>query len=200
LTDFGKRKEEETMGSTRRKYDWEGASFHDHDLGGGVNGDVFGDVTQSVYNRGKAVQYAETWWNSHNPAYPFFSKDDCTNFISQCLHEGGIPMGKGWWCRRGRWSYSWAVAHGLYLFLKKGGSTGKVIQVDGPGQLDYGDVICYDWEGDGRWNHNVIVTAFDESRTPLVNAHTYNSRQRRWEYTDSPAYTPRTRYAFFHIS
>lgn len=49
-----------------------------------------------------------------------------------------------------------------------------------------GDVICYDWEGDGRFNHNTIVTAYDADGQPLVNAHTQNSLHRRWEYRDSP--------------
>jgi hypothetical protein len=166
------------------------------------------NVLQQTYDRSRAVRYAETWWNGHNPAYPVFS-DDCTNFISQCLHAGGMPMvfshsqGRGWWCRkRGKsfsWSYSWAVAHSFYLMLKRGGPTGKVTEVASAADLRPGDVICYDFEGDGRFNHNVIVTALDDEGSPLVNAHTVNSNHRQWEYRDSPAWTPRIRYAFFRI-
>ena len=43
-----------------------------------------------MYNRQAAVQYANTWWNSNNPAYPVFDVD-CTNYISQCLRAGGHP-------------------------------------------------------------------------------------------------------------
>ncbi|PNB67364.1 hypothetical protein C1X64_31150, partial [Pseudomonas sp. GW456-E7] len=43
------------------------------------------------YDRLGAVQYAEKFWNKRNPAYKNFS-DNCTNFISQCLHAGGAPM------------------------------------------------------------------------------------------------------------
>ena len=43
------------------------------------------------YNRLKAVQYAERWWNDHNPTFKKFDVD-CTNYISQCLHAGGAPM------------------------------------------------------------------------------------------------------------
>ncbi|MFL6556136.1 MAG: amidase domain-containing protein, partial [Bacillus sp. (in: firmicutes)] len=42
------------------------------------------DRSSFQYNRLKAVQYAERWWNSYNPAYKKF-ENDCTNFISQCL-------------------------------------------------------------------------------------------------------------------
>ncbi|GAA3331576.1 hypothetical protein GCM10020331_088720 [Ectobacillus funiculus] len=54
------------------------------------------------YSRLEAVKYAEAWWNGRNPAYSNF-QDNCTNFISQCLHAGGSPMngypsvGRGWW-------------------------------------------------------------------------------------------------------
>ena len=71
-----------------------------------------------VYNRLKAVQYAERWWNDHNPAFKKFDVD-CTNYISQCLHAGGAPMrgypnrGKGWWMRNNNWSFSWSVANSL---------------------------------------------------------------------------------------
>ncbi len=170
-----------------------------------------GGSVSAGYDRMKAVQYAEMHWNAPNSNYIYFPQDDCTNFASQCLHAGGIPMefsnrrDRGWWYRRrgGRqdnWSYSWTVAHSFYRYLKSGSSGGlRTREVQSPEQLQPGDVICYDWEGDGRWNHNVIVTNFDPNGAPLVNAHTANSRQRYWEYKDSPAWTPRTKYAFFHI-
>ncbi|SEN52736.1 amidase domain-containing protein [Lihuaxuella thermophila] len=175
-----------------------------------VNPEPGARSTSSGYNRAKAVQYAETHWNAPNPGYLYFSQDDCTNFVSQCLHAGGIPMqfsqrrDQGWWYRQsGRnhvWSYSWTVAQSFYQYLKGQRSRGlRAVQVQSAEQLEPGDIICYDWEGDGRWNHNVIVTGFDPNGAPLVNAHTTNSRHRYWEYKDSPAWTPRTRYAFFHI-
>ena len=34
---------------------------------------------------------------------------------------------------------------------------------------------------------------------PLVNAHTFNSRMRYWNYEDSTAYTPNMKYRFFTI-
>lgn len=156
---------------------------------------------RAPYDRHKAVHYAERWWNSRNPAYPKF-KDDCTSYISQCLAAGGFPMtgfgnrNKGWWYRNGIYSYSWAVAHALQLYLAGSRFTREVKSVE---QLQLGDIICYDFEGDGRFNHNTIITGRDAVGQPLVNAHTYDSRQRYWEYKDSSAYTPNIRYRFFHI-
>ncbi|MGG1664562.1 amidase domain-containing protein [Brevibacillus sp. NRS-1366] len=159
------------------------------------------------YNPERAVAYAERYWNTTNPAYPRFT-DDCTNFISQCLHAGGIPMlfskekGKGWWMRTGKggeWSYSWAVAHSLYLMLKSGGAPMRAVVKSSAAELVPGDIICYDFDGDGRFQHNTIVVAKDANDMPLVNAHTTDSSMRFWAYEDSTAYTPNMRYAFFHI-
>ncbi|MNN92744.1 putative amidase domain protein [compost metagenome] len=66
-------------------------------------------------------------------------------------------------------------------------------------ELDIGDVICYSWDGDGRYGHSTIVTGFDPGGMPLVNAHTVNSRNRYWDYSDSYAWTERTQYRFYHI-
>ncbi|WP_377914885.1 amidase domain-containing protein [Bacillus songklensis] len=156
------------------------------------------------YNRLAVVRYAETWWNSYNPKYKKFAVD-CTNFISQCVHEGGAPMrgypnkGKGWWMQNNSWSYSWAVAHAFHAYLKNSTTGLRAKQVSNPVLLMPGDVICYDFEGDGRWNHTTVVVAKDANDMPLVNAHTYNSRMRYWAYEDSSAYTPNIKYAFFRI-
>lgn len=157
-----------------------------------------------LYDRIKAVQYAERWWNSYSPNYPHFAVD-CTNFVSQCLYAGGAPMNgapireKGWWCQANNWSFSWSVAHALYWYLKTSTMGLVAKEVEHVKALYVGDVICYDFEGDGTWNHNTIIVAKDDAGEPLVNAHTDNSWHRYWTYTDSAAWTPQTRYAFFHI-
>ncbi|MEI2405218.1 amidase domain-containing protein [Niallia taxi] len=166
--------------------------------------DAQSDEVRYTYDRRKAVQYAEKWWNSYNPAYHQFEVD-CTNYISQCVRAGGAPMrgypnrGTGWWMQNNSWSYSWAVANAFprYLEASKQGLRAKV--VSDVSQLKLGDVICYDFEGDGKYNHTTIVTAKDGNGEPLVNAHTYNSRMRYWAYEDSTAYTPNIKYRFFSI-
>lgn len=164
----------------------------------------------AAYDRAKARRYAEKWWNGTNPKYMDFEVD-CTNFVSQCLFAGGAPMnytGKresGWWYQgkdggRELWSFSWAVAHSLQSYLSSSKSGLRSEQVDSPHRLAIGDVICYDWDGNGRFQHNTIVTGFDAVGMPLVNAHTTDSRARYWDYRDSYAWTPNTRYRFFHIA
>lgn len=159
-----------------------------------------------MYNREAAVRYADEWWNGRNPAFPSFDVD-CTNYISQCLLAGGAPMygqpnrERGWWLQRGNgnWSFSWSVAHSMrwYLAGSKKGLTAK--QVSSAEELGLGDVICYDFQGDGRFDHTTIVTA-KMGNVPLVNAHTYDAFHRTWDYKDSYAYSPNAKYVFFKIN
>ncbi|MBD7944064.1 MULTISPECIES: amidase domain-containing protein [Psychrobacillus] len=155
------------------------------------------------YNRQAAVQYAETWWNSYNPNFPIFDVD-CTNYISQCLLAGGAPMRgqpnrqKGWWLGNNTWSLSWSTPHSLRWYLA-GSTIGlQAKQVNSAQELILGDLIFYDFEGDGRWDHSTIVTRIQDG-VPYVNAHTNNSRNRYWDYHDSYAYTSNTKYIFFHV-
>jgi hypothetical protein len=155
------------------------------------------------YDRLQAVQYAALWWNGFNPLFRSFD-NDCTNFISQCLLAGNMPMeytgrrDAGWWYRGPNedWSFSWTVAHSLrwYLDTSKRGVTRNSAR-----ELELGDIISYDFDGDGVWQHNTIVVGYDPQGEPLVAAHTLPSWGRPWRYADSPVYTPRTRYLFWHI-
>ncbi|GIP34730.1 amidase domain-containing protein [Paenibacillus sp. J2TS4] len=161
------------------------------------------------YHREAAVRYADLWWDSYNPEYLAFDVN-CTNYVSQCLFAGGAPMnytGKresGWWYRgksgkQELWSFSWAVSHGLnwHLSSSKAGLKGE--RVSSPEKLQLGDIICYDWDGNGRFQHTTIVTAFSADGSPLVNAQTVNSKHRYWDYRDSYAWTDRTDYRLYHI-
>lgn len=161
------------------------------------------------YNREAAVQYADQWWETGNPAFAEFAVD-CTNYISQCLFAGKAPIhytGKretGWWYKgyvNGRewWSYSWAVSNSFARYLHTSNSGLRAELAERPEQLTLGDVIVYDWNGDGSFQHSTIVTAFDAGGMPLVNAHTVNSRHRYWDYRDSYAWNDRTVYRFYHI-
>lgn len=161
------------------------------------------------YDRIAAVRYAHRWWNSYNPNFRAFSVD-CTNFVSQVMFAGGIPImftGKqntGWWYRgnggeNDQWSYSWSVAHSLRWYLASGKSLTQVELVSKPEKLLPGDIICYDWDGDDVWQHNTVVVGFSVTGQPLVNAHTGNSQNRYWDYRDSPAWSKETKYLFWHI-
>ncbi len=156
------------------------------------------------YNRLEAVRYAERWWDDYNPQYQQFT-DNCTNFISQCVRAGGAQMnghperGKGWWFSGDNWSYSWSVAHSFRWNLSGAKSGLRGEEQEKASDLLPGDVICYDFNGDDRWQHTTIVVAKDAYGEPLVNAQTTNSRMRHWAYEDSTAWTPEIKYKFFRI-
>ena len=159
------------------------------------------------YDRFRAFRYAELWWNGWNPNFPHL-RDDCTNFISQSLLAGKVPMkqkssrAEGWWMEIGsapeaeRWSYSWAVTEAFRQYLIRSLSAKTVRK---PEELKIGDVIVYDWDGTGHVHHATVVTDFDDHGDPLVNAHTNPSYHRHYRYLDSQAWTPRTRYHFLHL-
>ncbi len=58
----------------------------------------------------------------------------------------------------------------MYLSNSKAGL--RAVRVKSAEELMPGDVICYDFEGDGRFNHTTIVVAKDKGNMPLVNART----------------------------
>ncbi|WP_078577422.1 amidase domain-containing protein [Salipaludibacillus agaradhaerens] len=166
---------------------------------------IHSEKNRFSYDRLEAVKYAERWWNDYNPAYKQFD-NDCTNYVSQCLRAGGAPMRgapnrkEGWWYGDSKWSFSWAVAHSLRWYLSGSEKGLKAEEVSSAQQLMKGDIICYDFTGDGSWQHTTVVVEKDADQMPLVNAHTTNSRMRYWGYEDSTAWTPNIQYKFFHIT
>jgi len=90
-------------------------------------------VEAGSYNRAAAVTYADTWAHGRNSAYPSFGSgcncNDCTNYISQVLHNGGYPLRTGnwnkesiyeWWYRKVLWWYetsnTWSAADWLMMY------------------------------------------------------------------------------------
>ncbi|MFD2673571.1 amidase domain-containing protein [Marinicrinis sediminis] len=181
-----------------------GPAFNRDEYAGTDNGDA-----RLTYDRDKVRQYADQYWQRPNPSFRYFD-EDCTNFVSQCLYAGGVPINytgrreRGWWYRSnkgsGSWSFSWTVAQSLHLYLSAKRSQPLARRVERADQLEIGDCILYDWNGDGRFQHATIVTAKDKQGMPLVNAHTTNSKRRYWDYTDSPAWSGHTKYGFYHVN
>ncbi|MHA0858142.1 amidase domain-containing protein [Paenibacillus sp. CMAA1364] len=177
-----------------------------------LNSNVWGSGTERrpiKYIREAAVAYADRWWDSENPEFIAFAVN-CTNYISQCLFAGGAPINytgnraTGWWYKgysggKEWWSYSWAVANSLSNLLTSSNSGLRAEVVDRAEKLMLGDIIIYDWDGDGTYQHSTIVTAFDAGGMPLVNAHTINSKHRYWDYKNSYAWQEKTKYLFLHI-
>lgn len=55
---------------------------------------VFSTIPISAYNGSKAAAYAKKYATKYNRNYIEIKGGDCTNFVSQCVKEGGISLKK----------------------------------------------------------------------------------------------------------
>ena len=132
------------------------------------------------YNRESAAKYAMKWALSRNSAYRDYEEwgGDCTNFISQCVHAGGIPFDhngnnilKQWyWYSDISRTPSWTGAEPFYKYII--GNNSKDTQNFGIGdivQLVYEDNLAY---------HNMIISDIildgDFLVDYLICQHTYD--------------------------
>lgn len=152
------------------------------------------------YDRQGAAAYAEDWWDGRNSEYRNFP-EDCANFVSQCFKEGGNALEATvtpyvWWYDFNgpgqlddTWSYSWAVAHDQAYHLSRNADVDehRGTYVASATDLEVGDSIYYDLDGDGILDHSAIVVLIQNDQ-PYVNYHTTDTYHRHW---DLGAYTTR---------
>jgi Putative amidase domain len=182
----------------------------------------------SAYDGAAAAAYADTYWQNYNPAWPSFANNggDCTNFVSQALYRGGIAMrlsppysGNAAWYmlqnHKHHWSYAlpWINAQDQSIFALQ--HLPGVTQVASyyavpPGQAvadnaTQGDIVLYDWNNDGVFDHEAIVVARDGSNPDgttnwdLVDAHTNNRYHAYWTLAQYNATWSTTRIVVLHI-
>jgi cell wall-associated NlpC family hydrolase len=106
---------------------------------------------------------------------PRLGGDDCTNFVSNCMYNGNLPMDSDWFSYKdssGNWQYGksgyhpWTVAPDLYDYLTKKTGYGQLINTfQGPQKgktprngLAPGDVLFYDWGTGEGISHAAIMT------------------------------------------
>jgi hypothetical protein len=139
---------------------------------------LLGSSPASAFTGGGAASYADHWATTRNSNYPSFS-EDCTNFVSQALHDslGGqkpyVNNGadstsvNNWWAQYSSIfgfsnSQTWSVADSFYNFMNFHG--GVVAGRAGPNQSEQlatytpanvvtGDILFYDWENNGSMDH-----------------------------------------------
>lgn len=156
--------------------------------------------TPMNYNRLAAVEYALKYGLNHNPEYPYYPGNDCTNFVSQCLQAGGFEnyyhRTHPWFCVGNKTSICWAVAASLYWFIrvctqeKNGGIQAETKIIQGDAQfsreiaesLKIGDIIQY-INQQNRIQHSVVITGFfykEGLKQPKVSQHTYEAVDIPW--------------------
>ena len=95
---------------------------------------IFLPIIMKSYDRIGAVNYADMWAHDRNSNYPNFGTgcgcNDCTNYVSQSLHNGGIPLRTGnwdensvfeWWYKKTLWWYdnskTWSATDWFNTYL-----------------------------------------------------------------------------------
>ncbi len=132
------------------------------------------------YDREAAVEYARKWAYGYNPDFYNFDAigGDCTNFVSQCLYAGGLEMNYtpiyGWYyVNVNNRTASWTGVNELYEFLITNRSIGPRARLVPLRELEIGDLVQFDFGGDGSFDHTPIIVDVG-MRTPdtiLVAAH-----------------------------
>jgi len=143
------------------------------------------------YNREKAVAYAKKWALSHNPAYANYEEygGDCTNYISQCIEHGNIPLDnigehvlkKWYWYSDNYRTPTWTAAEPFYKYIignnkENTQNFGIYARIATYNELELGDIVQLVYEG--RAIHTMIVTNIilegDYVVDYYISQHTYD--------------------------
>ncbi|RXM56746.1 amidase domain-containing protein [Clostridium tetani] len=109
------------------------------------------EESYSGYDANSAVQYAKKWAEGRNPEYKDWGDKDCTNFVSQAVHNGGIPGSSVWYSR----SNAWIRVIDFYNYMRANGYT---FGGDYSSDSRLGDVIQLYSSNQKNWTHSVIIT------------------------------------------
>ncbi|MEW6558240.1 MAG: amidase domain-containing protein, partial [Elusimicrobiota bacterium] len=122
------------------------------------------------YDRIKAVNYADTWAYGRNPVYHDYSEEggDCTNFVSQCLIDGGLRFTNQGYMGIGNTIIR--VAEMPSALQNYHGATISVNTI--PSNFKVGDVISLGDDEDPYIHTVIVVEAGSTLDTIKVNAHT----------------------------
>jgi hypothetical protein len=165
------------------------------------------DTGELTYNRVGASDYADKWALDRNPEYDDFGDEDCTNFVSQAIHEGGgAPMVSGDESGEGApgWYYNnindrvlaWTWVDGLYNFIVNekdfwsGGPEG--VEETNLLNLNKGDIVQFKWsDDDPYWMHSVIIVGWEQSGGNLIHLFDSHSSNRYHYPLESISYFQR---------
>ncbi len=146
-------------------------------------------LSGETYDRNGARVYAAYWWNRRNlKKYDDFSTPwgDCTNFVSQAMHDGGklslnFPDGDlgigtaGWYyVDMNHRAAPWTHVDYIYQFIITPHSDGGPVgyEVSSYSQTAKGDIIQYERSGStSEWEHAVIIVGYNSNGIPLIASH-----------------------------
>ena len=125
--------------------------------------------SENEFNINNAIKYAEKYALIPNPNYKSFNGigGDCTNFVSQIIHEGGLSKTQTW----KPYSNSWVRVEELYSYLinnKLG------INVSDISPFKKGNIIQFYTPQLGKFFHTGFITYELSNGDCLYCCHSYN--------------------------
>lgn len=119
------------------------------------------------------LAYVEAHWSDYNSSeYGVISGNDCMNFTSQSLIARGWTMDSEWsYSSGGGYSSAWASSTAFAEYMAAHPERGTALTNAQRDEVEVGDVVQFDWDGSGDWDHTGIVTRIDGS-TIYYSSHT----------------------------
>ncbi len=134
----------------------------------------------SGYSADKAVSYADKYYKNYNTNYSNYNSigGDCANFVSQCLHAGGVAMNSSWyWKSYGSRSSSWSYCPDQRTYFAK---KGTLIDNATAKNISKGNPVWYYSSKKGRYSHAAICVGKNSAGTPIVDAHNNDRYHVAW--------------------
>ncbi|WP_055070082.1 amidase domain-containing protein [Clostridium massiliamazoniense] len=127
------------------------------------------ESTTRKYDLDKTIDYALKHALNYNNAYKNFDNNggDCTNFVSQCLHAGGLPLSSAWKPYRDSWINVNLLRN--YLIYNSLGIESSTIDDD-----IIGSTIQFYNSELNRYSHSGIVTSKLSNGDYGYCAHSYD--------------------------
>ncbi len=123
----------------------------------------------SGYDSSGAVDYALKWAYGRNSTYIDYNDEDCTNFVSQCVYEGGgIPASSYWYAN----SPAWVNVNKFYTYMR---NNGYISRNTSSSNARLGDIIQLYSSNKSTYSHSVIITGSLSGRW-LYSSHSTNRR------------------------
>ncbi|PPF14252.1 hypothetical protein C5C31_02400 [Rathayibacter rathayi] len=119
------------------------------------------------------LDYLRTYWSDYNSAqYGVIPGNDCVNFASQSLIARGWEMDGEWnSSSSGGYSAAWASSTAFHAYLAAHPERATPISNAERSLVKPGDIVQFDWNGSGDWDHTGVVTSVD-GETILYSSHT----------------------------
>lgn len=145
----------------------------------------------------KAIAYADQWALSRNPLYEDFTGrgGNCANFVSQCMYAAGFPINGEWYMKHVKFAERapWSFAHQSYEYFSGFGRAEEANE----NNIHRGDLVYYDWTGDGHIDHTTICVGKDRKGVPLVDSNTKDARHAAWKLGSK---NPNAKYYVVHLN